>query len=205
MNDKVQGKKSNARIAWDDFIGNFSLSDKQNIVTEPAEIREAAASTVVETEAGTGGKSAGSVAGHDIAEPPRMTVIGEKASMVGNCTIEGDVQIYGEVTGDIQAGGNIGIFGRVTGNVSGKNVLMNQAEVRGNITARENIELDDNSVVTDGKMVADSIISNGKTECDMEVSKIVRFGAHASACGNIVTALISIEEGAAIQGSITCK
>lgn len=39
--------------------------------------------------------------------PPRTTVIGEQVDITGNCKIEGDVEIYGEITGDVQAGGRL--------------------------------------------------------------------------------------------------
>ncbi len=89
--------------------------------------------------------------------------------------------------------------------MSGKNVILNAARVKGSIIAEETIELDDNSVVTDGKMVAEKILSNGKTECDMDISKIARFGEKANSSGNINTIRISIEEGAVIKGVVVSQ
>lgn len=215
MNNKNQDKKSrsNARIAWDEFIGNFSLNGKKDIAMETGQLVTTVAGGAVKTPGRPEEKLAWNFPDYDKMEaipavratPPRLTVIGEEVEIVGNCKIEGDVEIYGEVTGDIQAGGTIGVYGKVTGNMSGKNVLLNSAVVKGSIIAEKNIELDDNSVVTDGKISADTIISNGKTECDMEIAEIARFGASANASGNIRTDRISIEEGAIIQVAIASK
>lgn len=213
MNNEIQDKKSNARIAWEEFIGNFSLNDRKNTTVIPAGNGTNAYSTPVKTAGNTEEKLAFTFMDYDELEavpavrmaPPRTTVIGEQVEITGNCKIGGDVEIYGEITGDIQAGGNIVVFGKVTGNMSGKNVLLNSAEVRGSIIAQEAIELDDNSVVTDGKMVAEKIISNGKTECDMDITKIARFGEKANSSGNITTIRISIEEGAVIRGVVNSQ
>lgn len=218
----MQDKKSNARIAWDEFISNFSLNDKKNISVKPAVNGSAVHSSPVETDGKADESTEFNVRDDDEPEavsdvrdddepetvsdvrvrPPRTTVIGEQVEITGNCKIEGDVEIYGEITGDVQAGGTIVVFGKVTGNMSGKNVLLNAAKVKGSITAQETIELDDSSVVTDGKMVAEKVISNGKTECDMDISEIARFGEKANSSGNINTVRISIEEGAIIKGVV---
>lgn len=137
--------------------------------------------------------------------PPRTTVIGEQVEITGNCKIEGDVEIYGEITGDVQAGGTILVYGKVTGNMSSKNIHLTGARVKGSIIAQQNIELDDTSTVTDGKIIAEKLISNGKTECDMEISEIARFGEKANSTGNINTIRISIEEGAVIKGVVISK
>ncbi len=213
MNTKIQDKKSNARIAWEEFISNFSLNDKKNTSVKPAGNGTAVYSSPETTVGNTDEKPAFNFREYnepEIVPParlvsPRTTVIGEQVDITGNCKIEGDVEIYGEITGDVQAGGTIVVFGKVTGNMSGKNVILNAARVKGSIIAEETIELDDNSVVTDGKMVAEKILSNGKTECDMDISKIARFGEKANSSGNINTIRISIEEGAVIKGVVVSQ
>ena len=159
MNTKIQDKKSNARIAWEEFISNFSLNDKKNTSVKPAGNGTAVYSSPETTVRNTDEKPAFNFREYNEPEivpparlvPPRTTVIGEQVDITGNCKIEGDVEIYGEITGDVQAGGTIVVFGKVTGNMSGKNVILNAARVKGSIIAEETIELDDNSVVTDGK------------------------------------------------------
>ena len=210
MNNKVQDKKSNARIAWEEFISNFSLNDRKNAAVETAGNRPMPSSPPVKTAGNAEEKplfDSGRDDGQEVVAairlaPPRTTVIGEQVDITGDCKIAGDVEIYGEITGDVQAGGTIVVFGKVTGNMSGKNVQLNAARVKGSIVAEQNIELDDGSVVTGGKIMAEKLISNGKTECDMEISEIARFGEKANSSGNINTIRISIEEGAVIKGVV---
>lgn len=213
MNNEVQDKKSNARIAWEEFISNFSLNDKKNVSMEPGENRPVVSSPSVKTAGNAEEKPVFNFREDDKQEAiaaiklaaPRTTVIGEQVNITGDCKIAGDVEIHGEITGDVQAGGMIVVFGKVTGNMSGKNVQLNAARVKGSIVAEQNIELDENSVVTGGKIIAEKLISNGKTECDMEISEIARFGEKANSSGNINTMRISIEEGAVIKGVVVSK
>lgn len=146
MNTKIQDKKSNARIAWEEFISNFSLNDKKNTSVKPAGNGTAVYSSPETTVRNTDEKPAFNFREYNEPEivpparlvPPRTTVIGEQVDITGNCKIEGDVEIYGEITGDVQAGGTIVVFGKVTGNMSGKNVILNAARVKGSIIGRRN-------------------------------------------------------------------
>lgn len=215
MNNKKEEKKSNARIAWDDFISNFSVNDKKGTSLPLPEKPDSPAgkSPVQQADIGSAEKLTWNFRDYDelksapsfTAKPSRTTVIGESVEIIGNCKIAGDVEIYGEIQGDVQAGGAIGIYGKVIGNISGQSVQLNAAEITGNVTVEDKIELDENSTLINGKLVAGNIVSNGKTECDMEISGIARFGSSARAVGHITTARISIEEGAIINGTIVSK
>lgn len=213
MNNKIQDKKSNARIAWEEFISNFGLNDKKNVSVKPSEKASAGSCSTMKTTGNTDEKLAFNFRDYDELEAvpavrfqaPRTTVIGEQVDITGNCKLEGDIEIHGDITGDVQADGTIVVFGKVTGNISGKNVQLNGARIKGSIVAQQHVELDDSSTVTDGKIMAEKLISNGKTECDMDISEIARFGEKANSSGNINTMRISIEEGAVIKGVVISK
>lgn len=115
MNTKIQDKKSNARIAWEEFISNFSLNDKKNTSVKPAGKERRFIHRRKQLSGTSDRKPAFNFREYNEPEivppvrlvPPRTTVIGEQVDITGNCKIEGDVEIYGEITGDVQAGGRL--------------------------------------------------------------------------------------------------
>lgn len=152
MNTKIQDKKSNARIAWEEFISNFSLNDKK---IPPSSRQEMERRFIPRRKqlSGTPTKNRHSISGNTMNRKsfplpglflPRTTVIGEQVDITGNCKIEGDVEIYGEITGDVQAGGTIVVFGKShREHERQKRDIECWPRVKGSIIAEETIELDD--------------------------------------------------------------
>lgn len=207
MENNMQGKKSNARVAWDEFISKFNLGNESpglapalsplpanQIACCPAEPEEPVWETAGNDREGPPDEVA--------VAPPRTTVIGENVKIDGNCTLQGDIEVYGVINGDISAGGKISVFGKITGNLTGANIYLNAAEVTGSLITEGTVELDSLSVLADGKVLAKNIVSNGNTHCDMEISGIARFQPAARVTGHIRTARINIDEGAIIKGTI---
>ncbi|WAV92503.1 polymer-forming cytoskeletal protein [Oxalobacter aliiformigenes] len=205
----MEDRKSNARIAWDEFIRKFSLCKENELEYAP----------LLQTMSGTAESVVGSLplsketgqesdddrkntSGEIAAVSPRTTVIGENVEISGNCKINGDIEVYGVINGDVSAGGKISVFGKITGNLSGASIFLSAADVKGSVTTEGTVELDSASNLSEGKIVARNIISNGNTSCDMEISEIARFHSSAHVTGDIRTVRISIDEGAVIKGSI---
>ena len=205
MENNMQDKKSNARVAWDEFISKFNLGNEspqrmpslsplpdQTVFCPPLPEK------ISWNHHGTDCKNEV----EEIPQPPRTTVIGENVEIDGNCKIEGDIEVYGVIRGDISASGKISVFGKIAGNMTGANITLNAAEVKGSIVTEGTIELDSLSTLADGKIVAQNIVSNGNILCDMEISGIARFQSAARVTGDIRTVRISIEEGAIIKSAI---
>ncbi len=205
----MEDRKSNARIAWDEFIGKFNLGKENGSEYTPP---------LLQTVSSTGESIAGmplpeetvresnnglkNTSGEASAVLPRTTVIGENVEISGSCKIDGDIEVYGVINGDVSAGGKISVFGKITGNLSGASIFLSAADVKGSVVTEGTVELDGASNLSDGKIVAKNIISNGNTSCDMEISGIARFHSSAHVTGNIRTVRISIDEGAVIKGTI---
>ena len=79
---------------------------------------------------------------------------------------------------------------------------MSSAQIQGNVTVGGTIELDRDSTLSSGKLIARNIISDGKTVCDMQIEEIARFQQNAQVIGEIRTWKISVGEGASIKGAI---
>lgn len=218
----MEDKKSNARIAWDEFIGKFSLG-KENAPEFAPVLQAASGGQSVfgdqpEEKTHDVCDSGENMSGEERLPPvfgemtapsgetgavlPRTTIIGENVEINGSCKVDGDIEIYGVINGDVSAGGKISVFGKIVGNLSGANIFLSSADVKGSCISEGTIELDNASNLSDGKIVARNIVSNGNTSCDMEISGIARFHSSAHVTGDIRTARISIEEGAIIKGAI---
>lgn len=218
-----QKNQSNARVAWNEFIGKFggttattaapesSTSTPTPVESAPAPVAEPVLSENVEvapvstnTTSNDDSKIKKMLATTESStSATRMSIIAENMVVTGNCEVEGDIEIYGSVTGDVTAGGNVGLYGKIIGNVKAANVMLYAAEVSGSIETPGTIEMDRHSTVSNGKIIAAKLISNGTTLCDMEISEVVRFQSASNASGSIKTARISIEEGAVFAGSVT--
>lgn len=79
----------------------------------------------------------------DFADPQHLdTLIGKEVVVEGNLTGEGDMQVNGQITGEVSISGDliIGEYGKVKAEISAKNVYV-AGEVEGNITAGEKLEI----------------------------------------------------------------
>ena len=79
----------------------------------------------------------------DFADPNHLdTLIGKEVVVEGLLKTEGDAQINGQFTGEIEAGGDliIGEHAKVKAEIIGTNVYV-AGEVEGNIAAKEKLEI----------------------------------------------------------------
>ena len=144
----MEDRKSNARIAWDEFIGKFNLC-KEN---EPEYI------PLLQTVPGTTESVVGSLplpektvresdddrkntSSEAAAVSSRTTVIGENVEISGNCKIDGDIEVYGIINGDVSAGGKISVFGKITGNLCGASIFLSAADVKGSVMTEGTIDI----------------------------------------------------------------
>lgn len=79
----------------------------------------------------------------DFADPEQLdTLIGKEVVVEGNLNGEGDVQINGQFTGEIEIAGDliVGEHGKVKAEIEAKNVYVG-GEVDGNIKARKKLHI----------------------------------------------------------------
>jgi len=79
----------------------------------------------------------------DFADPNHLdTLIGKEVVVEGLLKTEGDIQINGQFTGEIETSGDliVGEHAKVKAEITGNNVYV-AGEVEGNITAKEKLEI----------------------------------------------------------------
>jgi len=104
-------------------------------------------------------------------EPAINTIIGEKTTIAGNLHLEGDIIIYGKITGDIETDGTITIFSgaELKSNLNGLHLNIG-GHVEGNINATGKVTLGDRAYLRGDIKAAQIVIEDGAVfegRCEM--------------------------------------
>lgn len=132
---------------------------------------------------------------------PNGTVISAGTSIFGDIRSEGVVEVHGKLKGDLEATGNVHITGKVLGDVKGDTVILAGCAVQGNVTAASSLRIDAGTVVV-GDITAVDMVTDGKVKGTVKVEKSASFQKNAVLSGNVTAALVSMCEGAKIQGTV---
>lgn len=130
-----------------------------------------------------------------------VTVISAGTSMFGDIRSEGAVEVRGKLKGNLEATGNVRITGKVLGDVKGDSVELVNCAVQGNITATASVHIDESTIVV-GDIVAADLVTDGKVKGNVQVEHTAAFQKNAVLAGNVTAALVSMSEGAKIQGTV---
>lgn len=131
----------------------------------------------------------------------RGTVIAAGTSVFGDIRAEGDVEVQGKLKGNLEAVGNVRITGKVLGDVKGDSIELVSCAVQGNITAASRLIIDQGSIVV-GDLMAAELVTDGKVKGSVQVSGSATFEKRAVLAGNVSASLVSMSQGAKIQGAV---
>lgn len=130
-----------------------------------------------------------------------MNVFTEGLVIEGNVTSETGIIIRGTVNGSVACRADVEISGEITGDVEGKNVRITGGGVQGDITAGEMLSIDHSRIK--GNLSATHARINTPIEGDVSVRGTLTLQREANIQGNITAAGLSVEEGASMNGRIT--
>lgn len=138
-----------------------------------------------------------------IPEEPveRVTIIAPGTVIRGSVESDCNVEVYGEVQGDIVTTRDLKLKGKIQGNATGGNVELSGIHMVGDITAAGIATMDATSEV-EGDVTAQSVILNGKIWGDVLVSNRLSLESSAVICGHVSAEKLSVDEGAVIQGEV---
>ena len=99
------------------------------------------------------------------------TIIGEKTIITGSLRLEGDIIIYGKISGDIETDGTITIFpgAEIKGNLQSANLNIG-GHVEGDVIATGKVTLGDRSFLRGDIKAAQIVIEDGAVfegHCEM--------------------------------------
>lgn len=137
-----------------------------------------------------------------IVEKVAPAIISTCTIIEGNIKAENDVEVYGQVIGDVQSTGSIYIENAVViGNVAANEVFVKNSKIQGNIYSISKVDLQAGAELT-GDVKSKEVCINCKCTGNIIAEKIVYLLDHTLLKGDIQTSKIRIDEGAIFEGAI---
>jgi cytoskeletal protein CcmA (bactofilin family) len=129
------------------------------------------------------------------------TIISVGTVIQGTVYCEGNLELYGEVQGDINGSKDLKLQGKLNGAASGINVTLNGLQMTGDLHASGVAQVSEGSVV-EGDVDAESLVLNGRVNGNVQVNTRLHLKSNGFIRGAVTAARLMVEEGAEIQGEI---
>lgn len=130
---------------------------------------------------------------------PAGTVISEGTFISGDIRSDGNVEIRGKLKGNLETAGSVRVSGKMIGDIRGESVTLVSCAIQGNIVASGSVNIDSGSLLV-GDILTGSLHTDGKVKGNIQASKSVVFQSNAVLAGNVTASVLSMAEGAKIQG-----
>lgn len=134
-------------------------------------------------------------------ENEKVSVITETMKIVGDVQSDCMILLEGSIKGNVATDDNFESYvdSKVEGNIKAKSAMLGGSLI-GNVSCEETITVDVNTKIN-GNLEADTITIAGSVQGDVHAKEVLQLKASAHVYGQITCALVSIEEGAMIEGS----
>lgn len=136
-----------------------------------------------------------------VSAKTKVTTISKGTSIVGELHSDSDIEMLGNMKGNILTKGNINVCGKVLGDIKGANIDLTSCTVQGNIIAAGTLNIDSDSVLI-GDIRSENLLINGKLKGNAQIKNMITCQNAAIILGNVTAAVASINEGAKLQGSM---
>lgn len=119
----------------------------------------------------------------------------------GTLTTPGDVEIAGEIKGEIVSEGKVSLrrVGDVT--ISSRDLELLEATFKGDVTVKGAVIVDEKSTLQ-GNVRSSSVLCKGEIRGNLNVSDSVTINEGARVIGDINTAVMEVTRGALIVGQV---
>lgn len=140
-----------------------------------------------------------------IAEPMKPTAektyLAAGVTLVGTLKADGDVEVAGDVQGNIISSGNVILRSNITGNITAAGLAVAASTLEGDANVSGRVHLSEASTLN-GNICADSVLCDGRMKGDIDAKSDVTLGRTAYVEGNIKAGTMAMERGAVVIGSI---
>lgn len=138
----------------------------------------------------------------EVTAPKKPTVISSETVIHGNINAKNDLEISGQVIGDLVVEGMVKVSGgTIKGNIRATKIYVKNSVIDGNIDSDSMIDIIDNSKIT-GNIVGGDIVINSECKGNIVAKERLKLLEVASIQGDIQTKIIKIEEGAVVEGQL---
>ncbi len=148
-------------------------------------------------------KERGSRSGQDTRGQTRRQLSCPRHGLQGSFRAKGDIEIAGELKGDVASEGSVLLRSNLQSNIGGS-VKLTGCTLIGDITANGPVTVSEDSKVT-GNITAQSLLCAGEINGDIRISGNTQMDANARVSGSVVTGTISVAAGAVLNGSVEMK
>lgn len=137
-------------------------------------------------------------------EAAKGTYIAAGTVILGTVKTEDDVEIAGQVEGDVISGGAVVVASGINGNITANELKVVGCTMLGDAKVSGRMSVDANSVVT-GNVTAGELHCAGKITGDLAVTGNLALEQSAQVDGNIVTGTMTMARGSKVHGKIEMK
>ena len=138
----------------------------------------------------------------DLMNGEELTVISKNTVIEGNIRSFANMNIEGNIRGDVETTKNIDLNGKVIGNLTCNNAQMLTSQIQGNIRMKGNIIMGRDTLLI-GDLVSTYAKVNGKVKGNLEVGGKAELKGDAVIFGDISASTITVDDGAIIQGYVS--
>jgi cytoskeletal protein CcmA (bactofilin family) len=135
-------------------------------------------------------------------DPNELTIISRNTVIDGNIRSFADMNIDGNVRGDVETTKNIELNGKIIGNITCNNAFMQRSQIQGNISIKGNINIKRDTLLIGDIMSAGAEV-NGKVKGNINVTGKADVKGDAVVFGDINASTITVEDGAIIKGFVS--
>jgi len=129
------------------------------------------------------------------------TYIAPGTVMEGTLRAAGDVEVAGDVKGDITTPGTVTLDSDIQGNIVAGNLKLTGCTLTGDVTVDGVVLISLDSRIV-GNIIAKELECAGKVKGDLKVTENTTLEGTAQINGNIATGSLAVAKGAVIKGGI---
>lgn len=122
----------------------------------------------------------------------------------GTLRCDGDVEIAGEVSGEVKATGAVSMYAPMNGNISAGSLTLTGCTLTGDVAVASTLTVSENASIQ-GNVSAKDIHCSGVIEGDLDLTGNIMLERTAKVRGNISAGSFTVEKGAVIHGSLDVK
>ena len=129
------------------------------------------------------------------------TIITRNTIVEGNIRSFENIELNGTVKGKIATTKNVGVSGNVVGDIQATDILLEGADIRGNVTSKGALLMDKDTLLV-GDVEAQNTRVDGKLKGEVNIGGNGEFLSNSIMVGNVTVSNIYVQYGAKIQGYI---
>lgn len=134
-------------------------------------------------------------------ETDETTIISKNTAIDGNIRSLANMQIDGNIRGNVETTRNIDMSGKIVGDITCNNAGMNSAAMQGNVSLKGRMRMDRDTILI-GDLSSQYADINGRIRGKLDIVGKAELKRDAIVFGDINASTIAVTDGAIIQGYV---